>query len=181
MAENSRAHNLASAADQYGKEALRHLNLIRAFGQEIVSGFSAFLGVHHLDVRGVPSQGGWDPDVADYRDAKFSFFERGIISIEPIDMGLAVRVRHIQDDGYFWARIVLTLDVDGADIMAWVDEAATVRVPHTHQTAELEPVFQSIYDSLLKNFTDPVERLRSLASGRIGFQVGSERHHGTRA
>src|SRR5258708_11165954 len=103
MAENSRAHNLASAADQYGKEALRHLNLIRAFGQEIVSGFSAFLGVHHLDVRGVPSQGGWDPDVADYRDAKFSFFERGIISIEPIDMGLAVRVRHIQDDGYFWA------------------------------------------------------------------------------
>jgi hypothetical protein len=164
----SRIEQLARAAANYGPEALRRLNLVRKAGNDIVCGFSRYLGAPPPTVRGVPPAGDWDP-MANHMDNRFSFYAKGTILVEPIDMGLAVRIPHVDGGGHFWARALITMDVKGGEIVIGVGALPFVHLPEQYSEAELTPVFDTIFQSLMVGFTDSVKRLTAEKAARIGF------------
>jgi hypothetical protein len=97
---------LQDALNRYGETSIRNYKLIHPIGEEVIEGFSAYLGEAGC-VFGVPPTGDWHNDGRDYHDAKFSTYWEGKLNVDTISMGLSVRIPHTKDSGALSLRIVL--------------------------------------------------------------------------
>lgn len=169
--EVHRIDKIRAAAQAYGESSVRQQQLIAAFGKDLLAELAPYLHRGKHLVHGVTPKGDWIPG-QDYVDAAFSYYDAGLLTLEPIDFGIAIRVDNVDDDGACWVRVVLTLSKVGDKILASIGENAKTTIPVHYSAADLRGVCEMIFVTVLKLFTTDVENARGgpyASSGAIGF------------
>ncbi|WP_338828318.1 hypothetical protein [Bradyrhizobium sp. 27S5] len=167
MALGARILELQQAMSAYGETAARHYLALHEFGDALVAHFPAYLG-EGATVLGVPPESGWALGRGDYRDAKFSSFKRGSIVIEPILMGVAIRVPHARDPGGTWLRIVVEMELKGDTIAVQVYDGKNVGgIDVNYTDRDLQRVQEAIFECARDVLVNPVRSIRG--TSRIGF------------
>lgn len=168
--EVHRIDRIREAVRDYGRTSVATDQLLRRLGEAILFALQSYLHREKVLVHGVPPQGAWEPDT-DYRDGAFSTFHRRVLTLDPVEMGLAVRVDNLDDDGALWIRVVLTMAKVGDRLSVSIGEDKPVELPIAFED-NLAPICDMIFERLLKLYTLDVEHNRSGyygTSGPIGF------------
>lgn len=167
MAFGPRVLELQQALNSYGEASVRNYRLLHKFGEEVVYGLAAYLG-EGARVHGVPPEGEWRPEAGDYHDAKFSTYHRGLIVIEPILMGVGLRIPHSKDSGGFWMRVVVEMELVREVIAVQIHDGKGVGGISIDYTAQdVERVQEAIFECAREVLTNPVRSVRG--ANRIGF------------
>lgn len=167
MPPGQRLRELQIAMNKYGAASGVILTRQHMLGNEIVRGFERFLG-EGACVVGVPPVGDWNPDQGDYREAKFSDFGQ-LVLIEPVFIGVAIRIPHEKDAGELWLRVVLKLEPKDSEISVWAgDHEVRVSEP-SNAPRGLEPVYELMLQCAKEWFEDPMRAASDTTSRSIGF------------
>jgi hypothetical protein len=100
MALSERMMELQSAMVRYSETTIKNYRIIHAFGDAILERLPDYLG-KGAEVLGVPPVREYRINAGDYRDAKFSTYSADMLTLGPIQMGVAVGIPHSRDDGKF--------------------------------------------------------------------------------
>ena len=167
MALSERMKALQTAMDSYGQTSIDHFRRIHAFGDEIIDGLCGYLG-EGANVKGVPPQGDWE--LGDYHGEKFSDFHHRIIGIGPVDMGVAIGIPHLRDEGVLWLRIVVTIGIEENEFSVGIADEPFIRgIPFDYRVTDLERVHRSIFEYVKRIFENPVLAATAGLRGKIGF------------
>jgi hypothetical protein len=167
MTLGPRMLELQQAMSAYGETSVRHYKTLVEFGDSVIARFYAFLG-EGSQVRGVPPEGDWSPDAGDYHHAKFSTHRRGLIVIEPILMGVGIRIPHAGDDDALWLRVVVEMEIRGDTIAVQVHDGSSIGgIGFDYDYEDVERVQEAIFECARDALVNPVRSARG--SLRIGF------------
>lgn len=168
--EVHRIDRLREAVRDYGQLSVETDQMLRRLGGTVQLVLRPYLHREKMLVHGVPPQGPWEPET-DYRDAAFSTYSRATLTLDPLEMGLAVRVDNLGDDGALWIRIVLTMAKAGDRLLVSIGDDKPIELPIAFES-KLTPVCDMIFERLLKLYTQDVQHNRSGyygTTGPIGF------------
>ncbi|MBN8991869.1 MAG: hypothetical protein J0H42_26815 [Rhizobiales bacterium] len=170
MVLSERMQGLQDAMVRYSKLTIKNFRAVHAFGDAIVERLPHFLG-EGAEVIGVPPLGDYKTNGDDYRDAKFSTYTAGTLTLAPIQMGVAVGIPHKADDGRFWPRVVVEFEMIGDAIAVSVgDGPARVRgVPMPHTIEDVEKVCAEIHEYIRSVLENPVKVATAVGRGKLGF------------
>jgi hypothetical protein len=163
---------LRAAVRDYGRAAAETDALLRRFGTDIRNALATYLNPEENLVFGVPPHGDWEED-QDYRDAAFSTYYRSFVTLDPVELGLAIRIDNLDDDGAGWVRVVLTLWKAGDKIHVRIGDHAAVAVPLAYQ-GELTAVCEMIFRAVLRHYKEAIAHDRAGIYGAntpIGFRL----------
>ena len=146
----SRFEKLQEAIKTYGAAAFENLMRCKGFGESIIAGFPAYLGCSQSCVTAVPPQGVFDPR-KNYGEDAFSYRQREVIALEPIQFGIALTVKNQEDSGALWLRTAISIEVTGDGFDIFVAQQPRIRAPFDY-AEKLEPVFEAIYREFLNTF-----------------------------
>ncbi|MGO1081320.1 hypothetical protein [Inquilinus sp. CA228] len=165
----SRLYELSLSINEYGKTSIAIKKIIHQIGDSIISALPGFLG-DEAKVFGVPPHDSdWTPD--DYRGAKFSTYRQGLLRVGPIQMGVAVAIPHLKNDGELWVRVVLDLQMEGSDISVQIGDGPIISgISQNYDQDTIEIICQAIFDYLKSMFKDPVRIATAEGSGKLGFR-----------
>jgi hypothetical protein len=154
----------------YSEMTVKHYRFIHAFGDGIIERLPVFLG-EGSQVLGVPPAGDYRVDNGGYRDAKFSTYYASLLTLDPIQMGVAVGIPHTKDDGVFWPRVVIEFEMNGNAIQVTVgDGPVSVRgVPLPHTEGDVERVCEQIHEYVRSVLENPVRVATAVGRGKLGF------------
>ncbi len=159
---------LKDAIKAYGAAAFENLLRCKGFGEAVVTGLPKFLDCSAGCVTAVPPDGPFDPR-KDYGEDAFSYRQREVIVLEPVQFGLALTVKNEEDSGSLWLRTALSVEVTGDRFDVFVAQQPVIRVPLDYKD-ELEPVFEAIYREFLNTFQlEVLEFNDKRFETRIGF------------
>ncbi len=147
----SRFEKLQEAIKIYGAAAFENLMRCKGLGEAIVNGFPAYLGCSRSCVTAVPPHGPFDPR-KDYGEDAFSYRQREVIVLEPIQFGIALTVKNQEDSGALWLRTAISIEVTGDSFDIFVAQQPVIRAPLVDYQDRLEPVFEAIYREFLNTF-----------------------------
>jgi hypothetical protein len=170
MALSNRMQELQDAMSRYSDMTIKNFRAIHAFGDAIVEHLPSYLG-EGAEVLGVPPDGEYRTNGGDYRDAKFSTYHSGTLTLAPIQMGVAVGIPHTKDDGRFWPRVVLEFEMIGDAITVGIgDSLRTVRgVPLEFTNHDVEKVCAEIHEYVRSVLENPVKVATAVGKGKFGF------------
>ncbi|WP_411816323.1 hypothetical protein [Hyphococcus sp. DH-69] len=164
----SRFEKLQEAIRTYGAAAFENLLRCKGLGEAILDGFPAYLGCDPKCVTAVPAQGQFDPR-KDYGEDAFSYRQKQVIVLEPIQFGIALTVKNFEDSGSLWLRTALSIEVTGDTFDVFVAQQPIIRVPLEY-TDKLEPIYNAIYREFLNTFQlEVLEFNDKRFETRIGF------------
>lgn len=146
----SRFEKLKEAIHNYGAAAFENLMRCKGLGEAIVEGFPTFLGCGSECVRAVPAIGAFDPR-KDYGEDAFSYRQREVVALEPVQFGIALTVRNEEDSGALWLRAAISIEVTGDSFDVFVAQQPIIRIPLDYE-GKLEPAFEAIYREFLNTF-----------------------------
>lgn len=168
MSEKTRFEKLQDAILSYGAAAFENLLRCKGFADAVVKGLPAYLGCGETCVKAVPPVGPFDPR-KDYGEDAFSYSQREVIVLEPVQFGIALTVKNAEDSGSLWLRTALSIEVTGDSFDVFVAQQPVIRVPVAYEDA-LEPVFEAIYREFLNTFQlEVLEFNDKRFETRIGF------------
>jgi hypothetical protein len=170
MPLSERMRELQDAMVQYSDATVKNFRVIHAFGDAIIDHLPGFLG-EGAEIIGVPPFGEYRTDGGGYRDAKFSTYSAGTLTLKPIQMGVVVGIPHKADNGRFWPRVVVEFEMVGDAISVSVgDGPATVRgVPIPHTAEDIEKVCAAIHEYIRLVLESPVKVATAVGRGKLGF------------
>ena len=152
----------------YGAAAFENLLRCKGFGEAVLTGFPEYLGCSAQCVTAVPPEGAFDPR-KDYGEDAFSYRHREVIVLEPIQFGLALTVKNIEDSGSLWLRTTIAIEVTGDSFDVFVAKQPVIHVPLDYKD-QLLPVFDAIYREFLNTFQlEVLEFNDKRFETRIGF------------
>jgi photosystem II stability/assembly factor-like uncharacterized protein len=137
-------------------------------GDAVIAALPAFLGAD-ARVFGVdPFDDNWRPD--NYRDQKYSFHGIGTLEVDAIQMGVAVRIPHINDEGCLWVRVIVNFTPEEGDLGIAVGEQDTgITIPDPFTDQHIQQICGAIFEFLKGMFADPVAIATAKRRGKIGF------------
>jgi hypothetical protein len=170
MSKSSKLNDLTDAIDRYGNVSVEIYRRVKGLGFAIRDALPEFLG-ENARVFGVPPDGEWKPD--DYRDAMFSYYGGGALSVGPAQLGLAVQIPHKKDDGALWVRVTLKITPRPKALAVHVGDGwKIIETDEPYEAREVTQVCQAIYEYLLAMFRDPVALATAEGRGKLGFIQG---------
>ena len=146
----TRFEKLQEAIKDYGAAAFENLLRCKGFGEAVVKGLPAFLECRAECVTAVPPEGPFDPR-KDYGEDAFSYRHREVIALEPVQFGVALTVKNLEDSGSLWLRTALAIEVTGDSFDVFVAQQQVIHIPLDYD-GKLEPVFEAIYREFLNTF-----------------------------
>ena len=146
----TRFERLQDAIKNYGAAAFENLMRCKGFGEAVVAGFPAYIDCDEGCVNAVPPAGEFDP-CKDYGDAAFSFSQRPVIVLEPIQFGIALTVENFEDSGALWLRTAIAVEVTGESFDVFVAQQPMIHIPLDYAD-KLEPVYEAIYQEFMRTF-----------------------------
>lgn len=146
----SRFEKLQEAIKTYGAAAFENLMRCKGLGEAVIAGFPDYLGCSQHCVTAVPPQGAFDPR-KDYGEDAFSYHQREVIALEPVQFGIALTVKNQEDSGALWLRTAISIEVTGDGFDIFVAQQPRIRAPLDY-AGTLEPVFEAIYREFLNTF-----------------------------
>lgn len=170
MALSDRMKVLQDAMSLYSDMTVKNFQTIHALGDAVVQHLPIYLG-EGSQVWGVPPTGEYRTNAGDYRDAKFSTYYNGTLTLAPIQMGVAVGIPHTNDDGKFWPRIVLEFEMIGDAITVRIgDSPRAVRgIPLESDEQDLEQICEEIHEYIRSVLENPVKVATAVGKGKFGF------------
>ncbi len=147
---NTRFEKLQDAIKSYGAAAFENLMRCKGFGDAVVAGFPAYIECSEDCVRAVPPIGEFDPR-KDYGELAFSYSQRSVIVLEPIQFGIALTVKNFEDAGALWLRTAIAVEVTGDSFDVFVAQQPILHIPLDYKD-KLEPVFEAIYQEFMRTF-----------------------------
>lgn len=162
---------IRNAMAAYGRLSVDTHRTLTDFGRRLLATVRMFLHRDKTLAQGVPPSGNWKPDT-DYRDAMFSSHHESLLSLDPLDMGLALRIDNHNDDGACWIRLRLTLQKIGNGIVVSLGEGRLAEVPVEFSDEHLRGISAKLVDECVALFSDHVDHVtRGYYDGRgpIGF------------
>jgi hypothetical protein len=168
MALSERMLELQAAMDFYGDTTGRLYMISHKFGDEITYTLAEYLG-EGARVLGVPPEGEWTHQKGEHRDAKYSTYRSGYLRIEPILMGVAIKIPHSKDSGAYWIRVTIEMVLVGDTITVHVGEKSLRGIPVEYSKNDVERVHEMIFECARNTMLHPASEATSKGSGRIGF------------
>jgi len=147
---DTRFKKLQEAIRTYGAAAFENLLRCKGLGEAVVAGFPDYLGCNAACVTAVPPEGPFDPR-KDYGEDAFSYRKREVIVLEPVQFGMALTVKNIEDSGSLWLRTAIQIEVTGDSFDVFVAQQPLIHVPLDFE-GKLEPIFEAIYREFLNTF-----------------------------
>jgi hypothetical protein len=168
----ARIERLRRLVRAHGQMTLQRHFLLTSTGRSLVAALNTYLAPDEGLVEAVPPQGEWDPSII-YGDAAFSTFGLGRLSMDPVQMGIAVRIDGLDDLESLWIRLAVQFDCEGDHVAIDVPGADKVRIlAREIDEAHLFPACQAVETALLQLFDDScADRRGHYDGGRIGFVV----------
>ncbi|WP_156811911.1 hypothetical protein [Robiginitomaculum antarcticum] len=163
----SRLSQIEAAANAYGLRSLDNYVQIRSVAERLRDGLCAFLDDSRECVFLVPPQGGFSRK--NYGSAAFSVSGKGVLPLEPISFGLAVRVTESDD----YMRLVMTARKAGDRIYIRAENKLTAELNLPLKDENMMPVFESLTDYLLNWFQSRIDHYDDGDYGGtdIGFDI----------
>ena len=161
----SRFEVLQTAIAKYGEAAFENLVRCKGFANAIVAAFPEYIGCSTGCVQAVPPTGAFDPQ-QDYGDQAFSYAHRQVIALEPIQFGIALTVRNLEDSGSLWLRTAIAVEITGDTFDVFVAQQPVIHFPLDYD-GRLEPVLEAIYQEFLQTF-----RVQVMAFKDKRFETG---------
>jgi hypothetical protein len=169
MALSERMEELQSAMVRYSEMTIKNYRIIHAFGEAIVERLPTYLG-EGAQVLGVPPEGDYRTNGGDYRDAKFSTYHTGTLTLGPIQMGVAIGIPHRVDQGRFWPRVVVEFEMVGDTISVQVGDGAVTRgFPLDYTSGGTDRVCEAIHGFIKSVLENPVKVATAVGTGKFGF------------
>lgn len=141
---------LTDAIHAYGAAAFENLLRCKGLGQTIVENLHTYLECDRSRVSIVPAQGEFDPQ-KDYGDDAYSFAQRPVIVLEPVQFGISLIIQNSEDAGAMWLRTLVSIEVTGDSFDVFVASQPIIRVPLDYGD-DLAPVYEAIYNEFIKTF-----------------------------
>jgi len=165
--QKSRFLALSDAANEYGARSFDNYSQIRSLAEQVREGLCAYMQHDKKCVFLVPPQGPFSAQ--NFGSGAFSVSGKGVLPLEPISFGLAVRVSKSGD----FMRMVLHCRKAGDKIFMQIEEDRVYDFDLPLGETELEACFEGLYQYLLQWFTDRVERYDhgNYGSTDIGFDI----------
>ena len=161
----SRFEDLQDAIKNYGAAAFENLVRCKGFANAIVSAFPKYIGCEAGCVKAVPPAGPFDPR-QNYADLAFSYAHRQVIALEPVQFGIALTVRNLEDSGSLWLRTAIAIEITGDTFDVFVAQQPVIHTPLNYSD-RLEPVLEAIYQEFLQTF-----RVQVMAFNDKRFETG---------
>jgi hypothetical protein len=168
MALSPKMLELQDAMNFYGDTTLRNYDLIHKFGDEVTCALADYLG-EGAEAFGVNPEKDWTHKNGDHRDAKYSTFRNGYLQIEPVLMGVAIKIPHSKDDGAYWIRVVAEMVVAGNMLTVHVGGNAARGIPLEYSARDVERVQEMIFECARDTMRNPAEDATTEGRRRIGF------------
>lgn len=170
MVLSERMKVLQDAMSLYSDMTVKNFQAVHALGDAVVQHLPIYLG-EGSQVCGVPPTGEYRTDAGDYRDAKFSTYHGDMLTLAPIQMGVAVGIPHTKDDGKFWPRIVLEFEMIADAITVRIgDNPRAVRgIPPEFDKQDLEHVCEEMHEYIRSVLENPVKVATAVGKGKLGF------------
>lgn len=164
----TRFEKLQQAISDYGAAAFENLLRCKGLAEAVIAGLPAFLECPPHCVRAAPAAGPFDPR-RDYGDDAYSYSQRDVIVLEPVQFGVALTVENTEDSGSLWLRTAVSIEVAGDSFDVFVAQQPLIRTPLDYD-GKLEPVFEAIYREFLNTFQLEVLEFNDRRfETRIGF------------
>ncbi len=161
----NRFEELQNAIKNYGAAAFENLVRCKGFADAVVAAFPVYMGCSAGCVKAVPPMGQFDPR-KDYGDQAFSYAHRQVIALEPVQFGIALTVRNLEDSGSLWLRTAIAIEITGDTFDVFIAQQPVIRVPLDYAD-KLEPVLEAIYQEFLQTF-----RVQVMAFNDKRFETG---------
>jgi len=168
VAMPTKREEIAEAARIYGERSFDNYAQIRSIAENIRDGLCAYLDPEDGPcVYLVPPQGGFSAQ--NYRSGAFSVTGKGVLPLEPISFGLAVRISGEGD----YMRLVLTCRKEGDKMYVSIEQAENYELDLPASDENLSGLFESLYQHLLRWFEQRVETYDNgnYGSNEIGFNI----------
>ena len=164
---DTRLTDLAKAAQIYGQRSFDNYAQVRSIAEQIRDGLCAWLDSSQQCVFLVPPQGAFKSE--NYGSAAFSVAGKGVLPLEPISFGLAVKIS--DDDDYM--RLVMTARKEGERMFVSLENGQMIALDLPTQQAGLNTAFEILYEHLLKWFTQRIDNYDNgdYGSTDIGFDI----------
>jgi hypothetical protein len=91
------------------------------------------------------------------------------VTLGPIQMGVAIGIPHVKDDGKFWPRVVEFEMVGDALSVSAADGMPMRGFPLEPTAVDVECVCQAIFDFIKSVMENPVRTATAVGTGRFGF------------
>lgn len=165
MVENQYT-SLQKLVKKYGEETVRFSKSVHDLGGKIVCSFDEYLGGPDSTVSAVPPEGKFEVGGC-YNDAAFDSYDRRLILLEPIRMGLCTEIRYPSGGGATWVRTVLRFSPYSGGVRIEVG----VRNRQFHVANDLDAVMPEICEAILSDVREAFSLDLDEAQGhsRIGF------------
>lgn len=164
----TRIQKLQEAIRDYGAAAFENLLRCKGLGEAIIDGLPTFLECSADCVTAVPPAGAFDPR-KDYGEDAFSYRHREVIVLEPVQFGVALTMKNMEDSGALWLRTALSIEVTGDSFDVFVAQQPIIHIPLDYE-GKLDPVFEAIYREFLNTFQlEVLEFNDKRFETRIGF------------
>jgi len=147
---------IRKAATEYGRRSVENMQICERLGRRIIEAFDRFLKPEGGLVIGVTPKEEWHPEQGDYSSAAFSFYHDGILNLNEVQFGLAVRIDHLTDNGHFWVRLVVALRKNGDKIGVLAGDQDIIWLPINYEDADVQNVCEGVYEILLRVYRDDV-------------------------
>lgn len=163
----SRLAQIEVAAHEYGLRSFDNYAQIRSVAERLRDGLCRYLDSHSQCVFLVPPQGGFGPQ--NYGSAAFSVSGKGVLPLEPISFGLAVRVSESGD----YMRLVITARKEGDRIYIRAENKLAAELDLPLKDENMVPVFESLTVYLLNWFQSRIDQYDDGEYGGtdIGFDI----------
>lgn len=161
----SRFEKLQEAIKAYGAAAFENLIRCKGVAEAIVEAFPKHMACSVDCVRAVPAVGQFDPR-KDYGDQAFSFSQRQVIALEPVQFGIALIVKNFEDSGALWLRTAVAIEITGDTFDVFVAQQPVIHIPLDFE-GRIEPVLEAIYQEFLQTF-----RIQILEFNDKRFETG---------
>lgn len=163
----TRLKELSAAAQIYGQRSFDNYAQIRSIAEQIRDGLCLWLDNTQKCVFLIPPQGAFKSE--NYGSAAFSVAGKGFLPLEPISFGLAVKIS--EDDDYM--RLVITARKEGERMFLSLENGKMLALTLPTQEAELQTIFETLYEHVLQWFTHRVDNYDNgnYGSNDIGFDI----------
>lgn len=158
---------LEKAAETYGLRSFDNYAQIRSLAEQLRDGLCEFLDNENQCVFLVPPQGAFGAQ--NYGSAAFSVSGKGVLPLEPISFGLAVKISGQSD----YMRLVMMARKEGTHIYVHIEEHTLFTFDLPIEARDLNVAFEGIYTYILAWFEGRINRYDNgkYGSSDIGFDI----------
>lgn len=163
----SRLQTLTAATQIYGQRAFDNYAQIRSIAETLRDGFCAWMDRDEQCVFLVPPKGEFASQ--NYGSGAFSISGASFLPLDPISFGLAVKISN--DDDFM--RLTILARKEGERMFLSLENGDVETIDLPAEETQMLSVYETLYDHILRWFTDRVERYDNgdYGTADIGFDI----------